>query len=99
MFCTCISIEYTCPSGYHLLKKNIHGDGDLLYGGSGVQDKESIDDCKEKCDNNEHCALFMYLHQRKKCDLWNEPKPSKIWQIDLTDDAVFCIKLCKYLIL
>ena len=91
-----ISVEYKCPgTGYVMLTENIEADADYVTKGDDTEEKVDIEKCKIECDNEAKCDFFMYLHENQQCDMWEFKRRSKVLQIGLTNDAIFCVKIGK----
>ena len=89
-----IFVEYTCPeTGYMMLIENINADADYVTKGEDIDKKVDIETCRKECENEEKCDFFMYLHENQQCDMWEFKRRSKLLQIGLTNDAIFCIKI------
>ena len=54
-------------------------------------------DCRDACDqiteaNGDTCDFFMYHHRSKRCILWHFVRPSRVLQVGLMTDSIFCMK-------
>ena len=61
-----------------------------------TEDGLKIKECKDKCDIEDQCDFFVYVHLRQQCDLLKFLRRSFVLEIGLTTDSIFCIKPSKF---
>ena len=94
-------IVYDCPAKtddgyeYKLFRENI------LANVRHLEDKVvEASDCAAACDKKtedkgDTCDFFMYHHRSKRCIMWHFVRPSRVLQVGLMTDSIFCIKIGK----
>ena len=91
-------IDYGCPEkfngGYEYVKLTENVNANVQFLDESVGEKAS--NCRDKCDRKTTCDFFMYSYRRKRCIMWYFVRPSRVLQVGLTLDAIFCIKQGKY---
>ena len=93
-------IDYGCPA-----KSNDDDDGyeyklftaNIFANVKYLEDKivQTAAECRDNCDDwtgTDTCDFFMFHYRTRRCTMLNFVRPSRVLQIGLTKDAIFCIK-------
>ena len=98
-------IDYDCPAksndGYEYVKFTANVFANVKYLGDEVD--QTATKCQIDCDANkggtdtETCDFFMYHYRTRRCTRLHFVRPSRVLQVGLTSDAIFCLKRGIYL--
>ena len=94
-------IDYGCPPKsedgyeYKLFKENVFANVRHL-GDKVGEASECAEACDKKTeDEGDTCDFFMYHHGSKRCIMWHFVRPSRVLQVALMSDSIFCFKIGK----
>ena len=90
-------IDYDCPAksddGYEYKPFTENIFANVKY----LEDEivETDTECRDNCDawkRADTCDFFMFHYRTRRCTMLNFVRPSRVLQIGLTKDAIFCIR-------
>ena len=61
--------------------------------------RQTATECRAECDKwrgPDTCDFFMFHYRTGRCTKLNFVRPSRVLQVGLTKDALFCMKKSKY---
>ena len=89
-------IDYDCPEKadheYTKVDDNVNANVEFL----GESVGRPASSCRDDCDKKDTCDFFMFNYHKHRCIMWRFIRPSKVLQVGLTKDAIFCMKQSKY---